>query len=245
MTRPAASSSGPPELPGLIAASVWMTLSIWKPSSPRIVRLVADTTPVVSVRSRPNGLPMAIVGSPTCTSLDDPSVSGRRSRPSGSTFSTARSVDGSLAEHLGVDDALVLEGDPHLARALHDVGVGQDRAVAIDHEARARGLAALLGGQTERRVLLLDDLRADEHDARRVALVDVARRERVALAVAGRLVRAQRRLLDDGGRAAALVAAAQVQQLDGADGEGRAEQRRDDHDGNEGSLHGLQDAGAG
>ena len=31
ITRPAASSSGPPELPGLIAASVWMTSSIVKP----------------------------------------------------------------------------------------------------------------------------------------------------------------------------------------------------------------------
>ena len=30
MTSPRASISGPPELPGLIDASVWMTLSIWK-----------------------------------------------------------------------------------------------------------------------------------------------------------------------------------------------------------------------
>ena len=66
MTRPAASRSGPPELPGLIAASVWMTPSISKPFGAWIVRFVADTTPVVSVRSRPNGLPIAIVGSPTC-----------------------------------------------------------------------------------------------------------------------------------------------------------------------------------
>ena len=31
MTRPRASTSGPPELPGLSAASVWMTLSIRRP----------------------------------------------------------------------------------------------------------------------------------------------------------------------------------------------------------------------
>ena len=31
ITRPAESSSGPPELPGLSAASVWITLSIEKP----------------------------------------------------------------------------------------------------------------------------------------------------------------------------------------------------------------------
>jgi len=42
---------GPPELPGLIAASVWMTLSILKPFGARISRCSAETTPVVSVRS--------------------------------------------------------------------------------------------------------------------------------------------------------------------------------------------------
>ena len=60
ITRPAASSSGPPELPGLIAASVWMTLSIAKPLGAWIWRCSAETTPVVSVRSSPNGLPIAI-----------------------------------------------------------------------------------------------------------------------------------------------------------------------------------------
>ena len=73
ITRPVASSSGPPELPGLIAASVWMTPSISKPSGAWIVRRVAETTPVVRVRSRPNGLPIAIVGSPTWTPCELPS----------------------------------------------------------------------------------------------------------------------------------------------------------------------------
>ena len=58
-SRPAESSSGPPELPGLIAASVCTT--------PRIVRLLNDsisrpsalTMPVVSVWSSPKGLPIA------------------------------------------------------------------------------------------------------------------------------------------------------------------------------------------
>ena len=74
MTRPVASSSGPPELPGLIAASVWMTLSIVKPLGALIWRCSAETTPVVSVRSRPNGLPIAIVGSPTCRPFEEPSA---------------------------------------------------------------------------------------------------------------------------------------------------------------------------
>ena len=85
ITRPAASISGPPELPGLIAASVWITLSIEKPLGAVIRRCLADTTPVVSVRSSPNGLPIATVGSPTCTDAESPSSSGCRSSPSGST----------------------------------------------------------------------------------------------------------------------------------------------------------------
>ena len=53
ITRPAESSSGPPELPGLSAASVWITPSIEKPFGALISRSRALTTPVVSVRSRP------------------------------------------------------------------------------------------------------------------------------------------------------------------------------------------------
>jgi hypothetical protein len=96
ITRPAASSRGPPELPGLIEASVWMTLEIWKPLGASIWRCLAETMPVVTVRERPKGLPMAIAGSPTLTSSESPSGSGWRSSTSeGSIFSTARSVEGS------------------------------------------------------------------------------------------------------------------------------------------------------
>jgi len=59
MRRPALSSSGPPELPGLIAASVWMTSWIGRPLTDRISRPRPLMTPVVSVWSRPNGLPIA------------------------------------------------------------------------------------------------------------------------------------------------------------------------------------------
>ena len=50
MTSPRASISGPPELPGLIDASVWMTLSIWKLFGALIWRCSAETMPVVTVR---------------------------------------------------------------------------------------------------------------------------------------------------------------------------------------------------
>ena len=48
-TSPAAVTSGPPELPGLSAASVWITLSISRPERVRKERPSALTTPAVTV----------------------------------------------------------------------------------------------------------------------------------------------------------------------------------------------------
>ena len=48
MTLPPASSSGPPELPGLIAASVWMRLVSDSLLSVVIARPLADTMPLVT-----------------------------------------------------------------------------------------------------------------------------------------------------------------------------------------------------
>ena len=93
ITWPWALKSGPPELPGLIAASVCRTSSIEKPLGEEIWRCSAEMTPVVSVRSRPKGLPIAYAGSPTCTVLESPSASGLRLEAS--TFSSARSVEAS------------------------------------------------------------------------------------------------------------------------------------------------------
>jgi hypothetical protein len=49
----------PPELPGLIAASVWIISSINVPASDRIVRPRELTIPVVNVLCRPKGFPIA------------------------------------------------------------------------------------------------------------------------------------------------------------------------------------------
>jgi len=49
-TWPRALKSGPPELPGLIAASVWMKGKAFSPGSARVVAL---TTPAVTVFSKP------------------------------------------------------------------------------------------------------------------------------------------------------------------------------------------------
>ncbi len=97
ITRPWPSSSGPPELPGLMAASVWITSAMLKLLGASIVRCTAETMPVVTVRVKPNGLPMAIVGAPTLAS--DESPSGRTFMSltsSGSIFRTARSDDTSV-----------------------------------------------------------------------------------------------------------------------------------------------------
>ena len=98
ITWPSASSSGPPELPGLIAASVWRTPEIGKPLGDWISRSSAEMMPVVTVPERPNGLPMAIASSPGRSWLEEASWSGCVSAGilEASTWRTARSVDGSL-----------------------------------------------------------------------------------------------------------------------------------------------------
>jgi hypothetical protein len=65
------------------------------PSGASISRSVADTTPSVSERSRPNGLPIAIAVSPTRTLFESPRGSGSKSAVLGSMRSSARSVPGS------------------------------------------------------------------------------------------------------------------------------------------------------
>ena len=89
---PVASISGPPEFPGLIAASVWIKFS--KVLMPSPVRPSAETMPLVTLWLKPNGLPIASTTSPTRRlSEEAKAMAGRLSR---STRSTARSVSGSL-----------------------------------------------------------------------------------------------------------------------------------------------------
>src|SRR6266480_3210419 len=52
--------------------------------------------PLVTVSSRPNGLPIATTGSPTCTLEESPRLTGWRIDDGASTLITARSVDGSV-----------------------------------------------------------------------------------------------------------------------------------------------------
>mmetsp|Transcript_28698 Transcript_28698/g.70743 ORF Transcript_28698/g.70743 Transcript_28698/m.70743 type:complete len:327 (-) Transcript_28698:862-1842(-) len=78
MSRPELSRSGPPELPGLMAASVWMMPSMGRPVLPDwISRPRPLITPVVSVWSSPNGFPMAYTRCPTSRSELVPMGKGR------------------------------------------------------------------------------------------------------------------------------------------------------------------------
>src|ERR1700733_2931552 len=76
ITWPAALPSGPPELPGLIGASVWIAFGIVNWLGALIVRPTALMMPAVTVFGRPKGLPIAITLSPTWTAFESPIVSG-------------------------------------------------------------------------------------------------------------------------------------------------------------------------
>ena len=64
-TRARPSASAPPELPGFSAASVWITLSTTRPSPVGRSGRARETTPAVTDRSKPFGLPTATTSWPT------------------------------------------------------------------------------------------------------------------------------------------------------------------------------------
>src|SRR3954468_21070566 len=95
ITFPPASSSGPPELPGLMAASVWMRLVSDSLLSVVIARPLADTMPLVTeLEYVPSGLPIATTSWPTLSASDSPMAAD--GRPVASTLTMARSVSVSM-----------------------------------------------------------------------------------------------------------------------------------------------------
>ena len=83
-TRPRRSARAPPELPGLSAASVWMTFSttrIVEPARAGSDRSSALTTPAVTEPARPIGLPTATTSSPTRSRSASPSSAAVRPSP--------------------------------------------------------------------------------------------------------------------------------------------------------------------
>src|SRR5579871_5456073 len=91
-TRACASASAPPELPGLSAASVWITSSITRPRAGS-ERPSALTTPAVTDPARPSGLPTATTSWPTTSLSASPRSAGSGVGPV--ARSTARSDSGS------------------------------------------------------------------------------------------------------------------------------------------------------
>ena len=143
-TSPRALTSGPPELPGLIDASV-CTASCRRPLPSRTSRSSALTMPAVTVPDRPNGEPTASTGSPTRVVPGCASASGRR--PVDGRHPQHGDVAARVAtDHLGRDPRP--SGSDHddrrrVADAQHVV-VGDDVLVVVDREAGAgRRVAAV------------------------------------------------------------------------------------------------------
>ena len=134
MTRPCASTSGPPELPGFSAASVWMTSSTSRPDCVRSERPSALTTPAVTVQSKPNGLPTATAIWPTRSADESPNATGVRSGACSRT--TARSVSGSSPTRWPGSLRPSSSVTRDALGAADDVAVGQHVAVGREHEAR-------------------------------------------------------------------------------------------------------------
>ena len=150
MRRPALSSSGPPELPGLMAASVWITSRMGRLVTERISRPRALITPVVSVWSRPKGLPMANTFWPTLRSRERADRERRAAcPPARRSCSTARSWSG--ARPTGCAFQVDWSESVHLgpARALDHVEVGDDVPALVPHEAGAGALRDLHDVQAE------------------------------------------------------------------------------------------------
>ena len=142
---PVMSTSAPPELPGLMAASVWMNTCV---SDCAIsVRASAEMMPLVTVWPTPNGLPMASTRSPTSSlSLSANSRNGK-SLPPFSILSTARSVRSSWATILASNSRLsdsatrISVSAPPLTTC---VLVTMTPSRADDHAGAERALDALL-----------------------------------------------------------------------------------------------------
>ena len=126
--RPSLSARTPPLLPGLSAASVWMTSSMTRPAAVGSERPRADTMPAVTLPARPSGLPSATTSWPTRRVEASPELDRRRRV---ATRVQDREVGQRVAaDDVGGDRRPVGEGGLGGGRPGHDVGAGQQVAVA-------------------------------------------------------------------------------------------------------------------
>src|ERR1700730_16552771 len=136
MTSPCAETSGPPELPGLSAASVWITSSINRPFFERKERPSAEMTPAVTLASKPKGLPIAIAISPGFSFFELPSLAAGRIAFS-SMRTRAKSVS-VVTEDAAGKNAPVERCHLGPFGALHDMAVGEDKTVRRENDTGAR-----------------------------------------------------------------------------------------------------------
>ena len=199
-TSPAALSSGPPELPWLMAASVWIELEMVKLFGEVISRFSALTMPLVSVPSSPKGLPSATTLSPTDSDVRvaererDQDVRGSVDLDDGEVGGRVRADDGRVVGRA------VPEADRDRLGAVHDVVVRDDVALGVEDEAGAlaAGLLLAAGGRG------LAQGRRDLDDALVGLLVDLADGQR--LGGRGHGLRRLGGCLADGGRRTVLGA---------------------------------------
>ena len=146
MTSPRTLTSGPPELPGLMAASVWMKswMLPWpRPGRPLSARPLALTMP----RGDREGEPFAeriADGQHPLADAGVVAVAERHRRQRLGVDLEDRDVGvGIGADDLGLELPPVEQPDRDLLGALDHVVVGQDVAVGRDDEARAAALLDL------------------------------------------------------------------------------------------------------
>ena len=156
-SAPVVSMSAPPELPKLMAASVWMKSS--KVAMPSCSRPVALTMPCVTVCESPIGSPIASTTSPARRRSERPKV----------TTGSGVKIDlqnGQVRVRVAADDVRIRHaavGELHLDRV--GIGdhmiVGDDVAAAVDDDAGAQAaLDALPVARQEIAEQLLPDRRA-------------------------------------------------------------------------------------
>ena len=180
---PFISTSAPPELPGLMAASVWMK----KPRSemPIWVRATAETMPLVTVWPTPNGLPMASTRSPTSMPLGIREGQRRKLLALGIDAQHRQVGPLVIGDDRGVELAPVAEHDGDLLGAVDHMLVGDDQAIGADDDAGAERVLHPLPRPAETGIVaeeLLEE-RIVEHRRGRLCLhhpagVDVDHRRR-------------------------------------------------------------------
>jgi len=158
------SSSGPPELPWLTAASVWMTSSIVNPAGCGDASLLGGDDAGGDRVLKPQRISQ---GEHRAAHAHAVGVAERQrvGVELGGVDTRQREIVREIASHdIGRQERVLVGADEDLARTLHDVRGGDDGAFVVEDEAGA-GRYALPAYGTERGALLAHDRGLYEHHA--------------------------------------------------------------------------------